>query len=106
MTKGIRYILTGFIDYGNNNLDLFLENYQPIFDGYGIQAGFHNDDIISSIEVCHQMIDENGVIIIEKRYINVNNLEDIEWIDYVSSCEKLLPNSPTNMIVKRFLKSL
>lgn len=55
-TKGTRYILAGFCEYGdgNNSMEEFLQFYQPQYDGYAAQSGFRTGDIIRAVQTCHK----------------------------------------------------
>jgi hypothetical protein len=65
ITSGVRYVLAGFLTYGgivtegdsdsnvNNDGGNFLADiYNPEYDGYAYESGFHYGDLIVGIEVC------------------------------------------------------
>lgn len=61
-TRGVRYILAGFCDYGavDYSADIssdaahnhFMSTYDPLYDGTAASVGFRSGDLIVGIEVC------------------------------------------------------
>lgn len=51
----MRYILAGFIEYGDGSHETFMDNYIPEYDGYAALAGFRTGDMIVGLEVCQEV---------------------------------------------------
>lgn len=49
ITRGVRYIMVGFCDYGNANE--WGKRYDPSYDGSAFAAGVRNGDTIRGIQV-------------------------------------------------------
>lgn len=58
VTSGVRYILAGFIEYGDGSHETFMESYNPVYDGYAAEAGFRTGDMIVGLEVCEEVKEE------------------------------------------------
>ena len=79
VTKGVRYILAGFVNFGTvieaqsisipgkpndvtdlSSLNFNFDYYDPVYDGYAASAGFVNGDVIVGLEKCeYVMVDNN-----------------------------------------------
>lgn len=124
ITSGIRYILAGFCDHGqDDNYDSFMKLYNPIYDGYAASSNFHTGDIIKSLEICEiksnnnynnkandhsNDINNDGNIInsnlINRRLVDIDvDITDELWLVYAQSCEKLAPYSNSRMIIERWM---
>eukprot|EP00981_Chlorochromonas_danica_P007677 scaffold1863_cov166-Ochromonas_danica.AAC.2 len=100
ITSGSRYILAGFCEYGSaDGLEHFLLNYDPRYDGLAAENGFQTGDLIIGIEVCS--LTGEGV---ERRMINVEDVNDEEWVALAQSCEILTPGKPTVLRVRRAVR--
>eukprot|EP01038_Epipyxis_sp_PR26KG_P005959 gene5959-8212_t len=129
ITEGIRYILAGFIEYGDNSFDSFMTLYNPMYDGFAAKAGFRTGDIIVGIQVCNESLvpcSENDMINNEidcrqfdnseiphyskiemsRRFFIFDDisLSDEEWVAATQSCEILDHHKDTVLIVKRWVE--
>jgi hypothetical protein len=118
VTQGLRYVLAGFVAYGDTPFRLDL--YQPEYDGFAAQAGFENGDLIAGGEVCEPEVQEQGEDRQAKgkgkgmdeprklrRHMHPINTStsDEEWIQAAQSCELLAYGQPTKLMVRRRVES-
>lgn len=110
----MRYIVAGFVDYGDDSFEEFIDGYDPIYDGYAAQSGFHSGDLIIGIEVCRlaticENIPDNtckaGETVHRYNQDISQTTTDEEWIDYAQSCEKFAPGTETVIKVRRRIKN-
>ena len=98
MTRGIRYILVGFCDYGNE--ETWMEQYDPTFDGFAAAAGVKTGDIIRAIEVCSPETSDEETF--SSRLVPVNQYtSDAQWKEMVRSCENIAGKTSVEFILER-----
>jgi hypothetical protein len=128
ITRGVRYIMAGFCDYGEvlpvdspEAHAEFLAQYDPQYDGHAGQAGFRSGDQIIGIEVCEDEVTSNAGEcvaapesgsaqckntsrtgrVIRRRADITGFTGDSEWQDYAQSCERYDPRGNTVLWVRR-----
>lgn len=106
ITEGVRYIMAGFCEYGEEYpVDseeahaAFLSQYDPVFDGFAAQAGFRSGDLVVGMEVCSRSGDDD--VIIRHRVSITGRTTDAEWSKWAQTCELLEPGSDTVLWVQR-----
>jgi hypothetical protein len=126
INNGIRYIIAGFCEYGNNTDAQFMAQYDPIYDGYAAQAGFRTGDLIIGIEKCefqtkesldddnnNNQNNDNGKCTIEgKEEVLISRTmvpitlqtTDEEWTSFTQSCEQIASENNIKMKVRRFVQ--
>ena len=106
VTKGVRYIIAGFCEYGDSSMSSFLSQYEPAYDGYAAESGIVTGDIIRAVKAC-QPIHEgggggNGDMSVVQRMVTVDEgMSDDEWKAAASSCEQWMAGADAELIVER-----
>ena len=108
-TKGVRYILAGFCEYGDDSMESFMTLYQPAHDGFGGLSGCKTGDIIRAIGSCTTVNAQTVGVLgvhdasrkVEKSIVLVDYLSDEEWKQHATSCELLTPGEDSIIIVER-----
>lgn len=117
-----RYILAGFCEYGDeNDVNQFLTQYKPQYDGNAADIGFRTGDLIIGVGHCRRMTcmdntecrDVDSQMLVSPEHVcgdsdayyaglvSVENISDSEWVELATSCEQLCPGLPTTLQVRR-----